>query len=123
MKWEGDDVFRIDGVLSVAKPCRIPVDSLREAFLWRNGTNSLEYAFTREIYLNMERLHLIDPPDGETRSRNLGKNHNLVLYTKSLGVLRDLTQKQGVTTLEGFIVNGKKMFLFTSGFFKFKKLR
>jgi len=123
MKWEGDDVFRIDGVLSVAKPCRIPVDSLREAFLWRNDPNSLEYAFTREIYLNMERLHLIDSLDGETRGRNLGKNHHLVLYSRSLSVLRDLTQKQGATTLDGFIVNGKKMFLFTPEFFKFKKMK
>ena len=123
MKWEGDDVFRIDGVLSVAKPCRIPVDSLKDAFMWRHDPDSLEYAFIREIHLDMERMHLIDSVDGETSGRNLGKNHYLKLYFSSVSVLSDLTQKKGVTTLDGFIVNGKKMFLFTPEFFNFKKIK
>lgn len=123
MKWEGDDVFRIDGVLSIAKPCSIPVDSLREAFMWRNGPASLEYAFIGEIHLDMERMHLIDPVDGKNGGRNLGKDYHLSLYFGSLNKLTQMSKKQGVTTLDGFIVNGKKMFLFTPGFFKFKKIK
>lgn len=119
MRWGGNDVFRIDGVLSVARPCQVDERSLREAFMWKTNQGS-EHAFVREIYLDMEYIHLIDNNDVFKPTR---MGSNLTAFWRSVNVVSDIFKNNRIDKLDGVVINGTRMYLFTPDFFKFKKIR